>query len=220
MLSVLFRNRLRILMYHSISDNPRDLHAVSPQHFAQQMAALSEHGYQVIALEEGLQRLEQRLQLRGCIVLTFDDAYCDFLTNALPVLEHCGYHATVFVPTGLLGGTAIWDSYHKNKKLMGWDELREVHRRGVTLASHTVTHQRLTECNDQQLEYELRASLDALREQFDDVFPALSYPGGYHGLREQAVARLAGYVCALGVASRWGNGPETNLYRLRRTKPA
>lgn len=216
--SWLLGNRLRILMYHSISDNPRDPHAVSPRRFARQMAILAQR-CQVICLEEGLGRLEKGSSLRGYVVLTFDDGYQDFLTHALPVLEQFDYPATLFVPTGLLGNTAIWDTHDESKRLLDWGELQEVNRLGVTVASHTVTHSRLTECDERQLEYELRGSLDILKERLSDVFPALSYPGGYNGPREQAATQQAGYVCAVGVASRWGNGPESNLYRLRREKP-
>jgi len=205
-------------MYHSIADNSSDPHAVSPQHFAKQMAELRERKFRVIPLAEGLQRLRQRLSLQGYIVLTFDDAYRDFLANAAPILEALGYPATLFVPTGLVGGTASWDSYDKEKQLMNWGELREVQRRGMTIASHTVSHARLPECRDEQLEHELRASLEILRDRLGDIFPALSYPGGHYGAREIAAARRVGYVCAVGVASRWGNGPETDPYRLRRER--
>ncbi len=211
-------DRLRILMYHSIADNSSDPHAVSPQHFAEQMAALGERDYQVISLAEGLRRLGQRLPLRGYIVLTFDDAYRDFLSNAMPVLEALGYPVTLFVPTGLVGDQARWDSYDKEKQLMNWDELGEAHRRGVSIASHTASHARLTECSDEQLEHELGASLEILRKRLGDISPALSYPGGHYGAREIAAARRTGYICAVGVASRWGNGPETDLYRLRRER--
>jgi len=217
--SWLVGNRLRILMYHSVSNNSKDPHAVAPSRFEQQMLALAAKGHEVISLGEGLRRLQGRQSLRRYVVLTFDDAYRDFLTNALPVLERFGYPATLFVPTGLVGGTATWDSYDPTKPLMDWDELREVHRRGVTIASHTVTHARLTECDERQLEYELRASLDTLRVRLGDVFPALSYPGGFYGPRERLAARQAGYVCAVGVASRWGNGTETDPFALRREKP-
>jgi peptidoglycan/xylan/chitin deacetylase (PgdA/CDA1 family) len=184
------------------------------------MALLAAEHYRVISLAECVRRLEQRLPLRGYVALTFDDAYRDFLANVLPVLEHYRYPATLFVPTGLLGGASVWDSYDKSKPLMTWPELAEAQYRGVTVASHTVTHSRLTECDDRRLAYELQTSLDMLRERLDEVFPALAYPGGDFGLREQKAARQAGYICALGVTSRWGNGPETNLYHLRREKPA
>jgi len=135
----LLGNRLRILMYHSIADNPHDPHAISVQRFRQQMATLAQGNYQVIALQDGLARIQARQPLKRCIVLTFDDAYRDFLTQALPVLEQFKFPATLFVPTGCLGGTAIWDSYDQRKPLMTWQELAEAQARGITIASHTVT---------------------------------------------------------------------------------
>ena len=123
----------------------------------------------------------------------------DFLANALPILEKFEYPATLFVPTGKVGSNAAWDSYDREKKLMDWNEIREARRRGITIASHTVSHARLTECSESQLEHELVSSLGVLRERVGDIFPALSYPGGYHSRREEVAARRAGYVCAVGV---------------------
>ena len=45
-------NRLRILMYHSISDNPRDPHALAPVEFVRQMNFLQDK--KVVSLIEGL----------------------------------------------------------------------------------------------------------------------------------------------------------------------
>lgn len=212
--SVLSGNRLRILMFHSISRNPSDPHALAPDHFLQIIESLA--GFEVVSLEDGIQRLGASKQLRKVVALTFDDAYEDFLVHALPILERHQYPATVFVPTGHLGGTAKWDSFDKTKRLMQWDDLVEIRKRNIAIASHSVNHMLLTECNECELEYELCASLNLLRERIGHVFPALSYPGGSYGTRECEAARKAGYICAVGVSSRWGNGPETDLYRLRR----
>ena len=152
------------------------------------------------------------------VALTFDDAYEDFLADAVPILRQHSFAATVFAPTGLLGGTAKWDTYDKTKRLMDWSEMREVERLGHQVASHTVSHPRLTECDEAMLDRELRGSLDSLREHLSQPVPILSYPGGYFGRREMRAARRSGYVGAVGVASRWLNYPWTNPYHLHRKR--
>jgi len=211
-------NRLRILLYHSISDNPRDPHSITPSRFEEQMEELSQKGTKVISLKEGIQRLINCVSLKKHIAITFDDAYSDFHQNALPILEDHGFPATMFVPTGLVGKNAEWDSYDQIKPLMNWDEIQEISGRGIELGSHTVSHRRLAECDEGALEHELRSSLDALQERCENVIPALAYPGGYYGPREMSAAKEVGYSCALGGASRWGNGPETDLFQLRRER--
>jgi len=53
---------------------------------------------------------------------------------------------------------------------------------------------------------------------YEHAIPALDYPGGYYDPRVANWAARMGYVAALGAASRWGNGPETNLFTLSREK--
>lgn len=204
-------------MYHSIANNPRDPHAIHPEAFARQMTDLAQRQTQVLPLVQAIAELRAWRKFGG-IAITFDDAYQDFLLNAAPVLKQHGFHATVFTPTGLLGGTAVWDTYDKSKRLMDWDELGEVYRLGFGIGSHTVSHPRLTECDAATLEYELRASLDSLTERFANMTPIISYPGGYFGRREMRAARRAGYMAGVGVASRWANYPWTNPYHLRRQR--
>jgi peptidoglycan/xylan/chitin deacetylase (PgdA/CDA1 family) len=208
---------LTILMYHSIADNPRDPHAVHPDRFEAQMAQLPGRHQTVLDLEQVISN-RSNWRLQSGVSLTFDDGYQDFLLTAAPILRRNALSATVFVPTGLLGRRAIWDSYDQTKKLLDWDELGEVHRLGFSVASHSVSHPRLTECDDSKLDYELRASLDELRSRLPKVAPLLSYPGGYVGRREMLATQRAGYKGAVGVASRFTNHFWTSSYYLRRRR--
>jgi len=196
--------RTVILMYHSIADNSKDPHALHPDVFAAQMERLATSRISVVGFGQAL--LETNTwDWRSRVVISFDDAYSDFLTNAAPVLRHHRFPAIVFAPTGLLGGTAAWDSYDKSKSLMDWDDLGEVRRLEFDLGAHSVSHARLTNCSDAELERELCDSLGSLQARFDQVVPALAYPGGHFGPRERAAARRAGYVAAVGVTSRFAN---------------
>jgi peptidoglycan/xylan/chitin deacetylase (PgdA/CDA1 family) len=206
---------LSILMYHSVRDNPSDPHALHPDRFEAQMARLVAQNRSVVNLQQAAGH-PFTLTFRSGLALTFDDGYQDFLLNAAPVLKRYQLPATIFVPTGLLGETAMWDSWDKTKTLLDWDELAEVQRLGFGVASHTISHPRLTECDETKLEYELRGSLDQLRERLPEVVPLLSYPGGFFGLREMEAARASGYSGAVGVASRFKNYFWTNPYQLRR----
>ena len=210
-------NRLRILMYHSISENPRDPHAVSPSSFERQMRALQTTA-QVISLEEGLKRLQEKRTLKNTWVITFDDAYLDFYTTALAILREFDYPVTMFIPTELIGTSASWDSYDKTKPVMTWEQLEECQQWNVNFGSHSANHARLTECADEILMNELQTSLQTLQNRLESVIPALAYPGGYHDARVRDTARKAGYTCALGASSRWGNGPESDLFQLRRQR--
>lgn len=218
MSGLLLNSGFQILMYHSISDNPKDPHAIHPDLFASQMEKLSSEKVKVVSLLVAVNGLPALPEASRTVALTFDDGYCDFLLNAAPILRTYGFPATLFISTGVVGGTAKWDSHDKSKKLMDWDELKEVDLNGFDIASHTVSHPRLTECDEQSLEYELRSSLEVLHERFDRAVPLLSYPGGFYGRREMVAAKETGYSAAVGVASRFRNYPWTNPFCLRRRR--
>ena len=203
-------------MYHSISDNPLDPHAIPPEEFRRQMQALQSK--QVVRLCEGLEYLHDGSPLHNMTVITFDDALLDFYSNALPILQEFGYPITMFIPTGRVGGKAVWDSFDKTKSLMTWKQLEECQKGNVSFGSHTVNHAVLTECDDISLQNELAISLQTLRERLENILPALAYPGGYQDGRVRQAASMAGYACGLGVSSRWGNGHESDLMQLRRER--
>ena len=212
----LIGNRLHILMYHSISENPLDPHAISQEEFHHQMNGLQTK--KVIGLREALDHLHSYHGLKDLYVITFDDALLDFYTTALPVLKEFAFPVSMFVPTGMLGENAVWDSFDKSKPLMTWEQLKECQTWNVSFGSHTVHHAVLTECDDERLREELSDSLQTLRDRLENAFPALAYPGGIYDERVRQAARDAGYTCALGVASRWGNGSESDLFQLRRQR--
>lgn len=214
--SWLVGNRLMILMYHSISENLLDPHAIPPGKFRQQMCFLKTR--QVVSLQVALELLNGGSSLRNTYVITFDDALLDFYTNAIPILREFDYPVTMFVPTGLVGSTAIWDSFDPSKQLMNWTQIEECQQWNVTFGSHTVHHTRLTQIPKNIMQEELNKALQMLRNKIDNVFPALAYPGGYHNSIVHSEASRAGYICGLGTFSRWGNGPESDFFQLRRVR--
>jgi len=91
------KNRVPILMYHSISDNlfgkshPYYQINASPKVFRRQMRWMRQNGYQTMNLTEMLAAMETGEDLSKKVVITFDDGYQDFYTDALPVLKQCGF---------------------------------------------------------------------------------------------------------------------------------
>ena len=98
---------LTVLMYHRVA-RPEDrpdldpaLISATPTEFERQMAYLAER-CPVLSLEDLLAvRRGQRGLPAGAVMVTFDDAYCDFADSAWPVLRRHGLPVTLFVPTAL-----------------------------------------------------------------------------------------------------------------------
>ncbi len=102
---VIQSNFLRILTYHrvaNLTDTPwlhPGLISATPAQFAVQMKFLREH-YHAVAMEQALAAVQNNEPLPPrAVLITFDDGYRDFATNAWPVLKSFGLPVTLFVPT-------------------------------------------------------------------------------------------------------------------------
>ncbi|MDX6727160.1 MAG: hypothetical protein QOK49_1965 [Baekduia sp.] len=99
-----------ILLYHRVAEGEDPLGlAVSPEHFAQQLAVLAQRWTPATldAVAGG------DAGLHG-VAITFDDGYHDNLVAAAPALRAAGIPATLFASTGhVASGAGFW-----------WDEVR------------------------------------------------------------------------------------------------
>jgi peptidoglycan/xylan/chitin deacetylase (PgdA/CDA1 family) len=157
----------------------------------EQLHRLREHGFRGVTVGEWLVACRSRRPLPGrAVLLTFDDGYSDFAEHAWPLLERHGFPATVFVVTDAAGRTGAWDADRGDAPgLMGWDEIRELARRGIEFGSHTSTHPALCGLSNAEVVRELVNSRAVLEEQLGTAVSALAYPYGDH---DGAIAHLAG----------------------------
>lgn len=101
--------RYLILGYHRVKYPSKDQYMepgmyVSPAVFEKQMRILGEY-FEVVSLEKTYKKdVNSRKPL---CVLTFDDGWNDFYTNAYPVLKKYHYPATVFLPTVYIGSNKM-----------------------------------------------------------------------------------------------------------------
>jgi peptidoglycan/xylan/chitin deacetylase (PgdA/CDA1 family) len=99
-----------VIGYHRVAEtawDPLGL-AVAPDCFAAQLEALKARR-EVVSLRELAARHAAGEGLERYAALTFDDGYRDFAETVLPAVEAFGVPATVFVATGVTGGSFWWD---------------------------------------------------------------------------------------------------------------
>ena len=109
-------------MYHRVAelkDTPTiDSRSVSttPSIFAQQMRHLARY-YHVVSMPDVLDAVRRKQPLRDrSVLITFDDAYADFVDIAWPILRRFRLPATVFVPTAYPGHPEFafwWDRLYQ-----------------------------------------------------------------------------------------------------------
>ncbi len=133
---------------------------------------------------------------RRSFVLCFDDAFADIADTALPLMEEHGFCCTIFAVAGLLGRRSTWSLNGTYLPLMDAAGLRAAMAAGHEVASHGLSHRRLTGLPDRELERELAVSRLLLEDILGAKVSTLAYPYGDHDRRVRRAARRAGYAAA------------------------
>ena len=196
-----------VLCYHKVERRQElGVTRISPKRFAKQIERLARAGWNTIGLSEVIACASgSRVAAPNELAITFDDGYRGLREHAFPVLEAHGFQATCFVITDFAGKLNRWDVAYGGRRFahLAWRDMRAWQGRGIEFASHTATHPRLTRMSDLGVYEELDRSRRAMTEAIGVETPAVSYPFGAAGSREEHLARDAGYAAGFGIARAW-----------------
>jgi len=171
--------RVPILMYHSVSDSlfgkshPYYQINCSPPVFARQMRWLRQNGYRTMDLTQMWTAMETGQDVSKTVVITFDDGYRDFYTDAFEAMRQCGFAATIFLATDRIQNTPVRID---GVDYLTWSEVAELHRAGIQFGSHTVSHPDLRSLSPEQIEYELGCSKETIEQKLGAPVESFSYP--------------------------------------------
>jgi peptidoglycan/xylan/chitin deacetylase (PgdA/CDA1 family) len=215
--------KLTVLMYHKVDELRPGVrfpgNFVSPKNFERQMDALLLWGYRTITLEQWLDYRDGRLRSLPSkpLVLSFDDGYTCFDEHAWPVMRARGLRGTVFLVAGEIGGWNSWDKDEMRLPLLGAERIRALQREGVDFGSHSFSHVPLAKIERHRALDELTRSRAALSDLLGREVTTVAYPFSNQNAEVRALARQAGYRCAVRGKGRM-NWRWTDPFGLRRIK--
>jgi peptidoglycan/xylan/chitin deacetylase (PgdA/CDA1 family) len=211
-----------ILLYHRVNDCIKKEMAVKTSNFRWQMDYLRRKGYRVISLDQAIRmaNMMRTAELKKTVVLTFDDGYEDYYTEAFPVLMKCRYPSINYLASGFVesGRVFPWDADIGFSNLMIWDQIKDLSSSGLAeFGSHTVNHPELNKLNDMEAEQELSLSKDTIERKLERSIEHFSYP---KGIVTQFEAAAAGKIYKSAVSIFDGNeladGARPDNFCLRR----
>ncbi len=207
--------RVPILMYHYVEyvqdkgDKTRILLNTTPYTLEQEIKTLSEAGFTFMTNAELANVLDGKGRLPPKpILLTFDDGYRDFYTDAYPILKKYHAKATQYVIAGFLN--------RSNHLLTA--QLQEIARDGlVEIGAHTVHHVYLKGRSLKDVSNEVFQSRVMLEKLSNKEVISFAYPFGAFDEQAIQVVKDAGFKSATSTIPGIDQKQEYRyfLYRLR-----
>ena len=218
------KKKIPILMYHSISEHATQKFrpfAVPPDMFASHMAYLRQHAYTPITVTQFVHTVAHggtALSARP-VVLTFDDGFADFFSEALPVLQQYNFTATLYIATGFMGSMSRWmhSEGEAKRPMLTWDQVSKISASGIECGGHSHWHRQLDTLPLAEARDEIVRCKRLLEDHLGQEVSSFAYPNGYHSTTVKQLVREAGYTsaCAVGYAMSSATTDPFALLRLR-----
>ena len=146
------------------------------------MKYLKDSGYSSLNLSKVVALLEGREVLpTKTVVLTFDDGFRNFYSEAFEVLNEYNFTATVFLVTDHCGKRNDWAGNPPElprSKLLSWPEIRELAGQGIEFGSHTKSHPDLTRLSTDDVENEIVTAKAVIADALGREVTTFAYPFG------------------------------------------
>lgn len=204
-----------IFMYHFIEvvqdkkDTLREAMAVTPTQFEEQLKFLSENDIHTYFVRDVPRFLDGTLSDPKRVMLTFDDGYEDFYTDAFPLLMKYGAKATLYVINDRIG----------TKDYLTQAQLTEIAQSGIVeIGAHTIDHPDLRTLSAEKQRHQIADSKHGLEEMLGVTVDSFAYPYGYYTDETVKLVREAGFVTAVTTKPGKLQSPSM-LLTLRRLRP-
>lgn len=209
--------RFVILMYHMVSE-PKTVaevkYACPPKQFEKHIQMLLSKGFKPISINAVENYYTHKMPIPDkSFLITLDDGFEDNYSNAFPILQRYNIPAVIYLATGLLGKTNQWMSApaFSERKMLSWWQIQEMAKHGIHFGSHTVSHPKLTELDDEGVNNELVQSKQIIEEQLGLDCMHFAYPYGLLTEKTRELVQHAGYKTACSTRSGFNNAERDPL---------
>jgi peptidoglycan/xylan/chitin deacetylase (PgdA/CDA1 family) len=204
-------SRFNILMYHMISEPQTAAEvrfACPPKQFEKHLQLLLKKGYTPVSINQVSNYYTKNIPLPDkAVLITLDDGFEDNYLNALPIFQRYQIPAVIYLATGVIGKTNQWMAAptFSKRKMLSWSQIKEMTDHGIEFGSHTVSHPRLNELDDNKVEQELIMSKQTIEEHLGKECVHFAYPYGLLTESTRDLAQKTGFKTACSTRSGFNN---------------
>ena len=179
-----------VLQYHHVDTETPPSTSTSPEAFKQHLDYIANAGLKVVPLAELIAK--PQIPNDNRVAITFDDAFNNLLSLAIPTLNDYGWPYTIFVATEFVGQ----NSY------LSWDQLRDMEQNGGSIGNHTHSHLHMVRKLEGEshaewltrLEEEITRSQSLLEANLINPQKHFAYPYGEYNLEILELIDRLGFI--------------------------
>ena len=159
-------------MYHRFNENKYPSTNIQMDIFEKQMEIIKEQDYEFYDPKNFVKEFE-KIKENKKILITIDDAFKSFYTEAWPFLKEKKIPFILFVSTEPIGKYGY----------MNWDEIKEIDNSEFGyIGHHSHTHEYLIDMSDKEFENDIETATKIFKDQLGYVPNIFSYPFGEYSL--------------------------------------
>lgn len=169
------------LLYHSVDGQPAGKNITTSQRLIDHLEAFLSSGYRTVSLDEYIHvvRSKNHSFQEKLVLLTFDDGYEDFYTEAWPILKKYNATASVFLITSYIGQLNWWN--YKSacfRRHLSWEQIIELQENGISFGGHSTNHHSLMKFDKGYVWHDMTINKSEIEYRLENPIKAFSYPYG------------------------------------------
>ncbi len=175
-------------MYHRFEENKYPSTNIRIQDFISQISIIEEEGFDFISHNEFDESI-QKNNTNKKILLTVDDGFSSFYSNAWPILKEKKIPFIIFINTETIG----------SRGYMNWAQIKEIAQFDfVHIGNHSHSHEYLVDWSDKEIEEDLKTSIKIFKEKLNYQTKFFAYPFGEYKKSYKEIVKKLGFEYAFG----------------------
>ena len=175
-------------MYHRFDENKYPSTNIKKEIFLEHLKIINNSEIEFIHFKKFKKIIKENIN-KNYLLLTVDDAFESFYSNAWPILKEKKIPFILFVSTREIGKNGY----------MTWEQIKEISKNNlVTIGNHSHSHDYLIDWDDNKIKSDLEQSIKIFKKELGYSPIVFSYPFGEYSLNLKKIVSDLNFEFAFG----------------------